>query len=134
VVGHVLTRKKLLILDDNAPFSESLCDLLTQQRFDARWATAADQARAAAETTQPDLLIIDVNLGDHSGLEVAQQFWTSKLVTAIIFLTGKIDFDMSEVPVQLKAISVVLHKPVDKETLLEAIAKLTPAAAAKQVL
>jgi two-component system, OmpR family, response regulator len=129
-----LIRKKLLILDDNAPFSELLCDLLTQQGFDARWATGADDARAAAESAPPDVLIIDVNLGTCSGLHVAQQFWTLKLAAAVVFLTGKIDFDMNQVPTELKGIAEVLHKPVDKETLLETIAKLTPAAAAKQVL
>ncbi len=124
-----MTPKKLLILDDNAPFSESLSDLLAQQGFAARWTTVADEAHTAARTDRPDILIVDVNLATRSGLDVARQFWNEKLTTAVIFLTGKVEFDIAHVSAELKAKSLVLHKPVDKETLLDAIAKLTPAAA-----
>src|SRR5258708_2291843 len=71
----ILIRKKLLILDDNASFAESLCDVLIQQGFDVRWSAQTSQARTLARATRADVLLVDVNLGSTSGTEVAQQFY-----------------------------------------------------------
>jgi FixJ family two-component response regulator len=74
-------------------------------------------------------LLVDVNLGATSGIEVAQQFYRENLVSGVVFMTGSIDMDKSDVPESLRDVSVVLHKPVDKEMLLSAIASCSPKAA-----
>jgi two-component system, OmpR family, response regulator RstA len=128
-----LTRKKLLILDDNASFAESLCDVLSQQGFDVRWAAQASDAHALATASGADVLLVDVNLGAASGIEVAQQFYRENLVRGVVFMTGSIDMNQNDIPELLKKRSVVLHKPVDKETLLNAIASLSPKASGSSI-
>ena len=54
-----LIRKKLLIVDDNGSFAESLADVLSQQGFEVRWAAQAAKARTLARDFRPDVLIVD---------------------------------------------------------------------------
>lgn len=67
---------------------------------------------------------MDVNLVTASGIEVAQQFVRERLARAVVFLTGSVDLDQSDIPDELRPISQVLLKPVEKEDLLHAIATL----------
>jgi len=120
-----LTRKKLLILDDNGSFAESLADVLSQQGFEVKWAIQASKGRVLAKTFLPDVLIVDVNLGTASGIEVAQQFARDKIAGGFIFLTGSVDLDHRDIPESLKPFAVVLHKPVAKEDLMSAIGSVS---------
>jgi hypothetical protein len=43
----------------------------------------------------------------------------------VVFMTGSIDLDQSQIPEDFRSRSVVLHKPVDKETLVNAIASVS---------
>jgi DNA-binding response OmpR family regulator len=122
----VVTRKKLLILDDNASFAESLCDVLAQQGFDVRWSAQPSQARILVTALPVNVLLVDVNLVTASGIDVAQQFYREHLVESVVFLTGSVEMNESDIPEPLKSKSIVLHKPVDKDMLLEAIARLSP--------
>ncbi len=75
-----------------------------------------------------DVLIVDINLVTASGMDVAQQFVRENLIHGIVFLTGSVDLDHHQLPESLKNKAVVLHKPVEKEALLEAIARVMPKA------
>ncbi len=119
-----MIQKKLLILDDNGSFAESLADVLSQQGFEVSWTAQAAKARTLARSFLPDVLIVDINLVTASGIDVAQQFARERLANGFVFLTGSVDMDQRQIPESLKSIAVVLHKPVAKEDLLEAIAAL----------
>jgi len=128
-----LKKRKLLILDDNASFAESLSDVLSREGFETRWSPQAAAARKLAVEFHPEVLIVDVNLLTVSGIDVAQQFCRDRLVGFVVFLTGSVDMDQSDIPAELQPIAVVLHKPVEKEDLLDAISRLSrklPGAAA----
>jgi DNA-binding response OmpR family regulator len=120
-----LIRKKLLILDDNGSFAESLADVISHQGFEVQWASQVAKARTLARSFLPDVLIVDINLVTTSGIEVAEQFARESLANGFVFLTGSVDMDQTHVPEPLKGKAVVLHKPVAKEDLLEAIEALS---------
>ena len=120
-----MRRNKLLILDDNRSFAESLCDVLSQQGFEVKWASQSAQARMLAMQFTPDILVVDINLVTASGIEVAQQFAREGLAGGFVFLTGSVDVDHRHIPDSLRSRAVVLHKPVAKEDLLGAITALT---------
>lgn len=120
-----MIRKKLLILDDNGSFAESLADVLSHQGFDVQWAAQAKKARALARSFLPDILIVDVNLVTASGIEVAEQFAGERLANGFVFLTGSVDMDQRHIPESLQPVAVVLHKPVAKEDLLNALERLS---------
>ena len=120
-----MIRKKLFILDDNGSFAESLADVLSQQGFEVKWAAQAPKARTLARSFLPDVLIVDINLVTASGIEVAQQFAHDQIARGFVFLTGSVDLDYRDIPELLKPMAVILHKPVAKEDLLDAIARLS---------
>ena len=120
-----MIQKKLLIVDDNGSFAESLADVLSQLGFEVKWATQASKAKILAREFLPDVLIVDVNLVTASGIDVAQQFARERLANGFVFLTGSVDMDHRQIPELLKPVAVVLHKPVAKEDLLGAIETLS---------
>ena len=121
----MVKQTSLLILDDNTSFAESLSDVLARAGFACRWASQAAEAMKMAGSAAPDVLLVDVNLGAMSGIEVAQQICRKSRTTGVVFMTGSIDLDQSRIPDDLRSRSVVLHKPVDKETLVNAIASVS---------
>ena len=65
---------RLLIVDDNAHFLEAARDLLEREGMTvvAVASTSAEALRRADEL-QPDVTLVDVDLGDDSGFDLARQ-------------------------------------------------------------
>jgi DNA-binding NarL/FixJ family response regulator len=65
---------RCLIVDDNASFREEMRGLLAEEGLDVVGGagSAADAHRQIAEL-RPDVALIDIDLGDESGLELARQ-------------------------------------------------------------
>ena len=77
-----------LIVDDHAMVREGLRRALeTRQSFSIYEASSINEARAQIARVNPNLLILDINLPDGSGLEIAQ--WVRSLLqtVAIVILT-----------------------------------------------
>jgi FixJ family two-component response regulator len=121
----VVKQTSLLILDDNSSFAESLSDVLARSGFACRWRSRPAEALKLAAIAAPDVLLVDVNLGTVSGIEVAQKLCRTNRSMGVVFMTGSIDLDQSQIPEDFRSRSVVLHKPVDKETLVNAIASVS---------
>src|SRR5208283_376597 len=62
--------KSLLVVDDDKVFCERLARAMSQRGFTARTATSVEEAQAAIETAPPAFAVIDLRLGDGSGLDV----------------------------------------------------------------
>lgn len=120
-----MKQTSLLILDDNSSFAESLSDVLERSGFSCRWASRPEEAVNLAAGATPDVLLVDVHLGTVSGIEVAQRLCRHNRMLGVVFMTGSIDLDQSHLPEDLRSRSIVLHKPVDKEALVRAIASVS---------
>jgi DNA-binding NarL/FixJ family response regulator len=65
---------RCLIVDDNASFREEMGGLLAEQGVDVvGGAGSAAEAIAQIVGLRPDVALIDIDLGDESGLELARQ-------------------------------------------------------------
>jgi DNA-binding NarL/FixJ family response regulator len=64
---------RCLIVDDNDHFLEVACDVLGREGIEIVGvaSTRADAIRQAA-TLRPDVLLVDISLGDESGLDLAR--------------------------------------------------------------
>ncbi len=67
-------KTKLLVVDDHEPFRAFICGLLAGERIDIA-GVAHDGASAikAVSSLHPDVVLLDVNLPDIDGFEVAER-------------------------------------------------------------
>src|SRR5512132_349470 len=72
---------RFLIVDDNPTFLEAARDLLERQGLEVVGvAGSAGEAVARVAELAPDVALLDVNLGEESGFEVAQQLAGTRVI------------------------------------------------------
>ena len=78
----------VLIVDDHAMVREGLRRALeTRQSFSIYEASSINEARAQIARVNPSLLILDINLPDGSGLDIARWVRSLSQTIAIVILT-----------------------------------------------
>lgn len=85
-----MSRTKILVVDDDAAFRTFVATLLERAGFESEQAGSSDEALASARRRRPDLVLLDVVLGDGSGFEVCREvrdLYGDEL--PIIFVSGK---------------------------------------------
>src|SRR5271157_3668646 len=80
--------KSLLVVDDDKLFCERLGRALSSRGFTARTAMSVSEALAAIETAPPAFAVIDLRLGDGSGLDVMQALKAKRADARGVILTG----------------------------------------------
>ena len=66
-------RRHALIVDDNAQFLEAARALLERQGMRiVAVASSGEDARRRLDETQPDLVLVDIDLGEESGLDLVR--------------------------------------------------------------
>jgi DNA-binding response OmpR family regulator len=108
----------ILIVDDDAQLPRILARVLAQYDFEIQVATNARDGLAAATTHSPDVVLLDVNLGAESGLELQRALRaTAERPPAVIFMTSRRDLFPEFVP-QLGPADDWIIKPWDPAELL----------------
>ena len=82
------TRSRILFVEDEATISEPFSAALEREGFDAVVARTAADALALAEQVEPDLVLLDLNLPDGAGRDVARELRRSSDVP-IVMLTAR---------------------------------------------
>jgi DNA-binding response OmpR family regulator len=108
----------ILIVDDDAQLPQVLARVLAQYDFEIQVATNARDGLAAATTHSPDVVLLDVNLGSESGLDLQRALReTAERPPAVIFMTSRRDVFPEIVP-QLGPADDWIIKPWDPAELL----------------
>lgn len=111
-----MTRQKLLIVDDEAPLREMLCDYLPVHGFDVRAVADGAGMRAELDSFGPDLVILDVNLIGESGYDLAREI-TGRSHIGILMLTA-----VGDLPHRLEGLAAgaddYMAKPFEPRELL----------------
>jgi two-component system phosphate regulon response regulator OmpR len=82
--------QRILVVDDNPEIGESLQLYLSRQGFDVAVAISGADGRALIDRCEADLILLDVNLPDESGFDIARDIRRVSSVP-IIMLTGRKD-------------------------------------------
>ena len=79
---------RCLIVDDNPAFLESARRLLASEGVEivGTASTCADAIALAAET-EPDVVLVDVELGDEDGFDLARRLARSAAATTVILIS-----------------------------------------------
>jgi CheY-like chemotaxis protein len=114
----------ILVVDDETQVLEDVATVLTGANFNCRCCTTPDEALAAADVVLPDLIISDINLKGHSGLEMCERIKQNAALAdvPVMFLSG------AQIPDIIRRSHAAggtyyLRKPFDPEVLLELVNK-----------
>jgi CheY-like chemotaxis protein len=117
-------RPLVLVVDDEPQVLDEVAAVLARAELECRCCTTAETAVAMAEETPPALIISDVNLHGHSGLEMCERIKQNEALrdVPVMFLSG------SQIPDIIRRSHVGggtyhLRKPFDPDVLLELIDK-----------
>jgi len=84
---------KILLLEDDPFLGKGLAVQLKTSGHEVDWQPTVAQARSSSASTEFDLMILDVNLPDGSGLEFCKQERSRGVKNPIIVLTARTDDD-----------------------------------------
>lgn len=118
---------KILLVEDHAAVADISCSLLREvHEHEVVHAASGAAALAVMEQTRPDLVLLDINLPDISGYEVATRLrrdpqWQSTILVALTGFGNNVD------PSRAKAAGIDAHfrKPMNFE-LLTTIKRVPP--------
>jgi len=131
-----IKQAKVLFAEDEPALAEIVRESLESKGFDVIHALSAKDALNFYYDIRPDILVLDVMLGDGSGFSIAEQIRSTDSITPIIFLTSrsltadvvqgfesggndylKKPFSMEELIVRMKALlnkNRLIIKPAEK--------------------
>ena len=111
---------RLLLVDDNLAVLETLAELLQPAYVVAGTASDGSSVLQQAATLQPDLIILDISLGDITGFEVAKRLKDAGIPAKVIFLTVHENVDFVRAAFDLGADGYVFKSRITAD-LIEAI-------------
>jgi OmpR-family two-component system manganese-sensing response regulator len=80
---------KVLIVEDNLPLATGIKDFLAAQRMVAEHVTTIGRARDFVASSTFDVIILDFNLPDGTGLDLLREMRQKKLQTPVLMLTDR---------------------------------------------
>jgi len=114
-------QKKILICEDNTLALRTLTFILEKEGFISETAEDGNKALALIEHSNYDLIIMDIHLPYHSGLELIKYLRTDmKLETPVLILTAFSDIQMQNQSEGL-GISGYVLKPFNPSDLIQQI-------------
>lgn len=111
---------RVLLVDDEEEFVETLTQRLEVRDFDVTTATSGAAALERVEDQEFDLVILDVQMPGVDGVEVLRQIKQRKPLVEVIMLTGHATVQTAIDGMKLGAFDFLL-KPTETEELVEKI-------------
>jgi two-component system nitrogen regulation response regulator GlnG len=112
----------ILVVDDDAGILDFVGDVFEGSPHRLVKCTTAADGIAAAAREQPDVVLLDVQLPDESGLEVFTRIHRLDPRTPVIFMTGHASTDMAIEATKLGAMDY-LFKPIEPVELRQLVAR-----------
>lgn len=114
------TDKTLLIVDDDQPFLTRLSRAMEQRGFDVSIASTVADGLQSIERRAPAYAIIDLRLGDGSGLDVILKLKATRPEARGVILTGYGNIATAVTAVKLGAFDYIA-KPADADEIYQAL-------------
>ena len=116
---------KILIVDDHELIRSGLANLLTQHKYDVvAEAATSSQALALINTHKPEIVLVDINLGSSSGIDLIKEMKKSGSKSKFVVLTMQDDNQTLESAKEAGAIAFIT-KSAPTDSLLEILQAIT---------
>ena len=113
---------KVAVVDDDESFARALERLFRASGFEVRTYPSAEVFLASTTLPQPDCLVLDIQLGGMSGLDLQRRLGELGALAPIIFVTAH-DAPAVREEAEQAGCSAYFLKPVPRKSILEAINK-----------
>ncbi len=81
---------KVLLIDDDPSLGRVLCHYFKKQKYDVTWLQNARDASDLTDTTGFDVILLDIRLGNQSGLDILRNWQENQPATPpVIVMTGE---------------------------------------------
>jgi DNA-binding NarL/FixJ family response regulator len=109
---------RCLIVDDNESFLASAARLLVGQGMTVVGSAASsDEALELARSLEPDVVLLDVQLGDEDGLELARRLDVELPDTPVILVSTHAEDELAELIADSPAIGFVPKRTLGAEAI-----------------
>ncbi len=112
--------RKLLIVDDESSIRFTIEDVLASDDLEVAGAETAEEGVRMAGELLPDLILLDVKLGKHSGMEVFADLRRVSPKSLLVFITGHGNAETAIEAMKLGAYDYLV-KPLDVNQLQEVV-------------
>ena len=112
--------KSLLIVDDDNLFRDRLARAMEKKGFQVIQAESVKKGISQAQNTSPAFAVVDLRLGDGSGLEVIKEIRKFKKDSRVVMLTGYGNIPTAVAAVKAGAIDYI-PKPADADDVENAL-------------
>ena len=112
--------KSLLVVDDDGPFCDRLARALASRGFTARTAMSVAEALEAIKIAPPAFAVIDLRLGDGSGLDVMRALKAERADARGVILTGYGAIAAAVMAVKIGAFDYIA-KPANADDVVAAL-------------
>ena len=116
-------RHVIAVLDDDPVVRQAVGGLLSASGYGTELYASADHFLSAGKT-EATCLVVDIELGDISGIELGRHLAATGHKFPIIFMTASEDETLREQAIDLGCVAY-LYKSRLREQLIEAVAKAT---------
>lgn len=116
--------KKILIVEDEQDYVNVLTQLLEPRGYKIEVAGTVKEGLERLESFAPDLLIVDWNLPDRSGVELVREVRASKKIRKVRIVMNSIrDGENDQVSAYMENVDFYFTKPINPEIFLSKIEK-----------
>ena len=115
-------QKIVAVVDDDPEMRAAMASLLSSYGYCAETFDSAETFLTCASTSKATCLVVDIQLGDISGVELANQLVADGYAYPIIFMTG-LDDELIRRQADAAGGVAFLHKPFPARVLFDAIEK-----------
>ena len=112
--------KTLLIIDDDNPLRDRLARAMEKKGFKVVQADSVKKGIIEAQNAAPAFAVVDLRLGDGSGLEVVKEIHRLKKDSRVVMLTGYGNIPTTVAAVKAGAIDYI-PKPADADDVENAL-------------
>ncbi|MCK5195730.1 MAG: response regulator, partial [Desulfobulbaceae bacterium] len=111
-------KMRILIVEDEEILRFSFKAFLDKEGYEVKTAEDYNSAIQIISESTPDLIIADIILGKHTGIDILREVKRIDMQTPVIMITGKPSIETASEAVRLGAYDY-LPKPVQKQDLLK---------------
>lgn len=109
---------KILIVEDEKNLGATLMEFLNANGHISYWASTPQNARLLFETHQPEIVLMDIGLGEESGLELAKEMRLKNRSFVLLFLSALNDPETKVQGLEMGALDYITKPFALKELML----------------